>query len=841
MRWGTLVKRIVLRGLKEERFLTALSVVGVALGIGLFMGVNVATERALGSFERNLRGLNPAFNYEVTDSSGVDFSEKVYKSVRTIDGNSLPILSTSAAVLAWNETIDIQGIYTVKALAMTGLSGQKKIDVEHFFKTRNGLVITQKFSIAHNLGKGDVFSAVVYNNAYPLTVVDVIDNPLVPENRVFMDLGNFQDYFKKTGVLTRIDVKADEREAEAINGVLPAGLAIEKKENVLRNRESLIDGFRFNLRFVTFLAVLVGVFLLYNTVFISVVKRRTEIGILRGLGMGRKTVVALFSIQGMVLGLAGSLLGIAFGQLFAWFSVAAVEKTITRFYQSVLIPDFFVTGKEVLSTLCLGLGVSFLASIVPALESANVQANESAQEGTFERTYKGRQKLLSAIGAVAILCGAVFVYADYRYVPYSFPWLSYAGIVLFILGCTLNAPAYLGLSLRILKGPLYTFFKAGGRMAVGDTKGSRYRFSLALMSVAVSSALIVAIVTSVYSLKTSFLDWINTYIAADVYIKPASCASNFCFYPLADKIVKTAEAMPGVQKVGRFRSLQLDLFGQKVVAGFGNSELLSKYRPNISREEKERLLRLAQYRELSISDYLKVRYGLKKGDVLHLRTPKGEVAFTINNTSISYSTMSGFIYMDRRWLKEYWGLDDATQLSVYLAKGYSAKNFIRQFKQEIGNAFAVDITDNADFRSAVLKVFDKSFALTYTIELIAIVISLIGVVNALLILVFERKREISVLRYLGASWQQIRQVMVVSAGIVGIAGILLGFVMGSVISVVITHVINRISFGWEVSVRMPVLSVLLLMALLFITTLAAGLVPSYFARKIDPKAFISYE
>lgn len=841
MRFVTLLKQIVLRSVKEERFLTALSVLGIALGIGLFMGVNVATQRALGSFETNIGGINPTFNYEVVDSSGIDFPEEVYKSVRAIENNSLPVLAVSASLPAWNETIDIQGIYTIKALALTGLSGEQNVDIEDFFKNLNGLLITRKFSQVHNLKKGDVFSAYVYNKEYRLLVVDTISEPLVPENRVFMDLGNFQEYFHKTGALTRIDLSTDEKKAAEIARVVPPGLAIEKKEQVLQNQKALVDGFRFNLRFVTFLAVLVGVFLLYNTIFISVVKRRTEIGILRGLGMDRKTVVALFSIQGMLLGFTGSILGIAFGQLFAWFSILAVEKTITRFYQSVVISDFFITGKDVLWTLLLGLSASFLASIVPALESANVRPNESSREGTFERAYKSRQKFLSVIGAIVILCGAVIIYADYRFVPFPFPWLSYAGIVLFIVGCTLNAPAYLGASLEVFRRPVYRLFKASARLAVGDTKGSRYRFSLALMSVAVSSALIVAIVTSVHSLKTSFIGWINTYIAADVYIKPASCASNFCFSPLADEIVKTVETMPGVEHVGRYRALQLDIHGQKVVAGFGNSELLWKYRPHISPEEKDRLQRLARYREISISDYLKVKYGLKRGDVVNLRTPKGEVAFIINNTSISYATMSGFIYIDRRWLKEYWGLDDATQLSVYLAKGQSAAKFKQLLDHQFGNTYALDVTDNDELRQAVLGIFDKSFALTYTIELIAIVISLIGVVNALLILVFERKREISVLRYLGATWQQIRQVMVVSAGIIGIAGIALGFLMGSIISIVITHVINRISFGWEVSVRMPVLTVLLLMTLLLVTTLSAGLVPSYFARKIDPKAFISYE
>ena len=836
-----LLKHIVFRSVKEERFLTALSVFGVALGIGLFMGVTVATNRAVGSFEANIAGLDPAFKYEVLDSSGIDFPDQVYKPIRTIAENSLPMLLANAYIPGANETVDIHGIYSVKTLPLLEKSSKKKLDIEDFFTNLNGVMITKKYADSHNLKKGDTISAYVYNNEYRLKIVGIIDAPSLPGNTVIMDLGNFQEYFRKIGYLTRIDIDADEKKAEEIARILPAGLTLEKKQRLLLSQKSLIDAFRFNLRFVTFLAVLVGVFLLYNTIFISVVRRRTEIGILRGLGMDRKTMVVLFSAQGMILGFSGSLLGIVFGQLCAWFSIMAVERTITQFYRSMAISDFFITWEDALTTLILGLVASLLASLVPALESANVRPNESSREGTFEKAYKSRQRTFSSIGIFSILCGGVIIYADYRYVPFNFPWLSYAGIVLLILGCTFNAPAYLGASLKALKRPLQKLFKAPARIAVGDTRGSRFRFSLALMSVAVSSALIVATASSVYSFKSSFIDWINTYIAADVYIKPASCTSNFCFFPLEDTIVNAVEHLPGVENIGRYRALQIDFHGQKVVAGFGNSELLWKYRPNIGREEKERIQRLAQYREVSISDYLKVKYGLKRGDTIELQTPKGKVAFAINNSSISYSTMSGFMYMDRRWLKEYWGLDDTMQLSVYLAKGQDAGQFMQKVEKTLGGKYTLGITDNRELRQAALRIFDKSFALTYAIELIAIVISLIGVVNALLILVFEKKREISVLRYLGATWRHIRQVMVVSAGIVGITGIALGCIMGSAISIVITHVINKISFGWEVSLRIPFLQISLLMALLFITTMLAGLVPSYLARKIDPKAFISFE
>lgn len=841
MKFPKLFQRVVLRSIKEERFLTALSVLGVALGIGLYLGVNVATDRAVSSFSANISSLNPASTYEVLDSSGLDFPDVVYQRVRGIAGESLPILTAHAFIPSAKETVTINGIYTVKTFLFSDRAERNTVPLKDFLQDLSGVVVTRPFAQKHQLKQGSVFNAYVYTKEYPLKVAGVIDDPSVPSNEAFMDLGNFQEYFGKTGLLSRIDVKADEKEAEEIGRALPSGVMIERKQVILQHRKGLIDAFQFNLRFVTFLAVLVGVFLLYNTIFISVVKRRKEIGILRGLGMGKMTVLSLFLGQGLLLGIAGSAVGILLGRFASSFSFGPVEKTVSQFFGSSAVPNSSLTTGDAAFAAGLGLAVSFIASLLPALEAARTRPNESLREGTFEQAGRSRERFSCCTGLSAVIAAAALVCVDYRYVPFRFPWLSYGAIVLFILGATLCGPAYLGASLKALKQPLSRCFKAGAVIAVGDTSGSRRRFSFAVMSVAVSSALIVATVSSIYSFRTSFIDWINTYIAADLFIKPASCTSNFCFFALPDEVVRAVERLPGIGSVNRYRALPLEFRGQRIVAGFGSAALSWKYRPGISPKEKELLERLTKYPEIIISDYLKVRFRLKQGDVVMIPTPKGNVAFTVDDTALSFSTLSGFLYTDRRWLKEYWGLNDATQLSVYVKKGVKPGEVIEAIEKELGSKYALDITDNADLRRDALAVFDKSFALTYAIELIAIVISLIGVVNALLILVFERKREISVLRYLGASWQQVRKVMVLSAGIVGLAGICLGAVMGAAIGLVITRVINKISFGWEVGLSFPVPLLLALMALLFATTLLAGLVPSYLARKIDPRAFISFE
>jgi putative ABC transport system permease protein len=828
-----LISLLVLRTIREEKFFTFLSVTGIALGIGLFWGVKIASDRAVDSFEAHIQGLNPGVNYEVVNPWGIDFDEGLYKQVRTVEEESFPVIRANGYLPRLGEAVEINGIYTVKGLRFLESSKNIRYDFENFFRKLNGVLITKKFADRHRIVSGDLLRASVYDREYALHVVDILDAPTVPPHMLFMDIGNYQEYFGKSGLLTKIDLSTDEKTARRIQEALPSHLLIEDKTEVMDRRKSLVASFRYNLQFVTLLAVLVGVFLLYNTIFISVIKRRTEIGILRGLGMGKKTVVVVFTIQGLILGFAGSVIGIFLGQAFTYFSIMAVQKTISAIYSTVSVSDFMISAGDALKAIMLGLFVSLIASVIPAAEAAKVKPNESSREGSLERKLRSYHKALSILGPLCIVSGGLFALIDYLYTPYDFPYLAYVGILLFILGCTLISPVYLSLVLKILKKPVNRLFKALGKITVGDIEGSL---------VAISSALIIALLPSIYSLKRSFTEWLDQFIIADVYIKPASCTSNYCFQPLSDEVVKTVASFPEVEDMGRFRALPVDVFGQKVIAGFGDSAIWRKHgkKETFSSDGEERPA-TEMRKTASISDYLKVKYHLQIGDEIEIGTPEGKVKFFVRYSSISYSTTSGFIYLDRHWLREFWGLDDATQISLYLREGVDVEQFMAKLKRELPNEYALEMTNNRELRENSLAIFDKSFALTYAIEVIAIVISLIGVLNMLLILVLEKKREISIIRYLGGSWDQIRKIIILSAGIVAVGGLLLGTFMGPVIGMVIIHVINKISFGWEVSFRAPYLYLFILMVLLFITTLTAGIIPSKAARKIDPKAFISFE
>jgi putative ABC transport system permease protein len=844
MKFSRLTRSFILRNFRNDKFFNFLSIIGIALGIGLFIGVKVASDRAVISFEAAVDGLTPFANYEIHDISGIDFDENIYQRVRSIEEKSFPVVRSFGYIPDFQENVEILGTEISRISSFLNFPLIHHYEIEQFYREPGGILVTKSFSESHSLKEGDIIHPVIYDRQYALKITGILDTPVIYPSNLIMDIGNFQEYFSTQGQLSRIDIATDRQTASKIAHVLPSNLSLQSKEAVFAHRKAMIASFRHNLQFVSLVAILVGFFLLYNTVFISVVKRRPEIGILIGLGTAKKTVIALFAMHGLVLGFVGSLLGVLLGQVAAYFSVIAVEKTISTMYSTISISEYLVTVQDALIAIGLGLAVSLTASILPAFEASKVVPNESSREGTFEGKFRRYRICLFLAGPSLILAGIAAPYLEYTRMPFEFPLLSYAGILMIITGFTLISPLYLSFLLGVLRKPATRFFNASGKIAFGFMSGNPYRFSVALMSVAVSSALIIALFTLIFSFRGSLDTWIHKNIHADIYIKPASCTSNYCFSPFSDLIVSSVRKLPEVAGVDRFRALQVEVSGKKTIAGFGDTAVK---RQHMSKDYKDKEYEKS-LEQMSgnvpvagISDFLSMKLGFGKGDLISIHTPSGMQSFTVNDVFASYSTTSGFIYLDRKWLKEYWKIDDVTQFSVYLHEGADIDRTIQKIRSMLSHHYSLEIMNNRELREKVIKIFDKSFAITYAIELICLTVSLIGIVNTLLSLVFERKREFSILRYLGASWKQLERTFLLSSAFIGASGIFLGGLMGPLMSVIFIYVVNKVSFGWKISFHVPFLSLFLVICILFLTALLSGLLPSKAAKKIDPRRFISFE
>ncbi len=840
-----LIKLLLIRNLKEEKFLTFLSIFGISLGIALFIAVNVASNRAVESLKTDVTAVNPYAKYQIVSKYGIDFNENIYGKVLKIEENAFPALKTVVYFPEFKELTQIYGIDTLKTLKYMNIK-IKTNEFLNFYENLNAIFVPERFLEEKNLKIGDQIFATIYDKQYRLKIVGSYKSD-INSNKIFMDIGNFQELFNKSGYLSFIDIQTDDiSKIKNLPIIEKNGLSVEEKQKLIKNQQSIVASFNYNLKFISFIAVLVGIFLLYNTIFITVVKKRTEIGILRSIGTGKKSILFLFTVQGMMLGFLGSIFGILLGQVLAYFSVSVVEKTLSTVYSAVSISNYIISFSDALYALALGLGISFVASIIPAYEASKIRPAETSREGSFEIRYKDKYKFVAIAGFILIVLGLGLSIYEYFKIPFEFPFLSYLGVLFLLIGFTCLTPLFLKLFILIFKGTIAKIFKSIGIITIGDIEGNIYRFSVAVMSIAISTALIFSMVVLIFSFRNSLKTWLDESLTADIYIKPASCLSNFCYYPLSNKVLNIVENLPEVENIYKFRALQVKVKDSNAIAGFTNTEVMKKYFrvDYLDREDREKALdELKQNQEVAISEYLRKIYGFKRGDKITLDTLEGKQDFMVNGVFVSYSTTSGLLIMDRKWLKKYWKLDDVTQLSLFLKEGVNAKEFEKKLKTILianGN-YSLEILNNKEIRKKIFKIFDRSFAITYAIEFIAIVISLIGIANTLLAFVIERKREISILRYLGGSWRQIKGVLVLSAGISAVSGIFLGVILGILISIIFIKVVNQISFGWVVSYQIPFLFLFFLTVILFISTTLAGFFPSTIAKKIDPKRFISFE
>lgn len=823
---------LIFRNIKEEKLFSLLSIIGIALGIGLYISVQTATDKAISAFSTDISKLNPYTNAELTPNFGIYLDEQLYAKLLKNHEEVFPVLLTKAFDKSTTQNINIYGIDVLKTWnTVKPKVNISSMNLSFFFTKTNSILAPASFASQKNLNVGDLFYLSAFDKEYPFTLTAIYDEKELNFDGLLMDIANFQDLFGLQGKLSWIDLKSDN--PESLLPLLPDSVTLQSKISVIQQKEQIIMSFKHNLQFISFIAILVGFFLLFNTVFISIVKKRTQIGILRSLGMKTIEILMIFVGFGMFLGSIGTIVGIGLGQLLTGITMSMTEKTVSNIYAMVKLSSDGLQAEYVIKAIIIGMIISFAASIVPAMEAAKIKPNETSREGSFENRYKRYYKPLSFAGILIILIGILSVFIDYRQATSGTPIYSYIGILLIIIGFSITAPYYLQLittgiskSLSPLKSPALI-------MANGNITGSLSRFSIALVSIAISTSLIVSMFVLIHSFRTSFKGWINHTLVADIYVKPESCISNFCFEPLSREILLKIKAQPEVENVNPFSVMKGIADNEHFLFGFGDKEVLKTYYNNKVFHTNKNMV--------SITEQVSSKLNKSLGENILVKTPSGSHSFEIGEIFTSYSTTQGLILFDKSYLKELWQMDHENQISIFLKPDTNIDDFAKKLEQNILKDYSLELLTNHEIRNKVLNIFDKSFAMTYAIQLIAFIVSLIGIINTLTAIVIEHQREISVLRYIGARFRLIKQIYIWSTAITGLSGIIMGTAIGAILSVILVKVINAISFGWTIYFNIPVASLFIILSILLILIVLSGMLPITLIRKIDPKKYISFE
>jgi putative ABC transport system permease protein len=339
------------------------------------------------------------------------------------------------------------------------------------------------------------------------------------------------------------------------------------------------------------------------------------------------------------------------------------------------------------------------------------------------------------------------------------------------------------------------------------------------------------------------LTWLDSELPADLYLAPAGAMGGDLHPTIAPEVADRIAATPGVESVSRLRAYEIQYQGLPASLA-GASQGRHVPRQNLiffSRRPRADILReLASGDNAVVSEPFANKHDVKAGDTITLPLGEQRVAFRVIDIFYDYGHEAGYIVVDWDTLRRYLPDSAPTNLAVYLAPGADLERTRTAIQKATANERLMMLS-NGQIRQQAIRVFDQTFAITYAVEAISILVAIGGVAGALISIVIDRRREFGVLRYLGGTRVQIRKLILVEAGLIGILANVLGLALGYVLSLVLVYVINKQSFGWTIQFHWPVAVLLASLSIVYVATVLAGLFPARLAVRLDPMEVVHEE
>ncbi len=830
-----LLFRLIVRPILRHPGRAALIVFAVALGDAAVVAIDLAGDAAAGSFRSSIETLAGKNDLEVTAAGGVP--EEVVGRLATLPYalQVSPRIEDHATVVATGDTVPLIGIDAVaeansaekQLVSPDALEGFKHInDRDAIWTTR-----------ALGKGVGDKVALLINDQVHDYVVRGLIPDAQVSGGAVLMDMVAAELATGKTGRLDRILVKTPqagdfEQWQQKVRAVVPPGVSVNPQGSETFANRRMLAAFRWNLRILSYIALLVGAFLIYNAQSVSVVRRRSDIGTMRALGASRGVVMTAFLIEAVVFGLAGSLLALPLGRLLAAGAVRMLAATVNALYVSSRPGPMELSTASVLLALSVGIGVAVVSALAPAREASNVPPTEAMARGRREYEVRVDRKRDALLAMVVGVLGAVAAQGPELG---GKPVLGYLSALLFVGAGALMTPMVVYLTMLYGSGVLRRTLGVEALLASRSLGGSLRRTSVLVGALATAIAMMTSVGIMVGSFRQTVLTWMDAQLSGDLYLRPAGALNADQHPTIAPGLAERIAKVPGVESVGRFRAYEIEYQGLPATLA-GVDIDLKRGRQSLSfvsgREAVDVLKELAAGDNAIVSEPFANKHNVKAGDTVTLPLGERQVGFHVMDVFYDYGHEAGFIILDRATMLRYLPDPAPTNLAVYLAPGAGFETTRAAIKRAAANS-EVLMFSNGEIRCEGIRVFDQTFAITYALEAISIVVAIGGVAGALISIVMDRRREFGVLRFLGATTGQIRKLILVEAGLIGLLANATGLVLGYVLSLVLVYVINKQSFGWTIQFHWPVAVILGSITVVYVATVLAGLYPARLAVRLN--------
>ncbi len=838
--------RLMVRPLFREPVRTSLTILAIALGVAVVLAIDLAGGAATGSFRSSMETLAGENDLEVTASGGVP--ESVVGTLATLPYSIRvsPRIEDYVVIAETKKSLPLIGLdliaegsaYAQRDFEKTGLPQVQSVSENVLEHLGNVDSIWVGSSVGYKAG--DRVELLINDRVGQYTVRGVYPDSNGNESAIVMDLAAAQRALQRYGRIDRVLLKVPETPGleewqQRLRGVLPAGVEIRPQGTGTNENRRMLAAFRWNLRLLSYISLVVGAFLIYNTISVSVVRRRPEIGIVRGLGASRGAILSAFIGEAASLGLAGALIGLPLGRFMATGAVRLMAATVESLYVSSRPGTIELNISSVFLALAIGVGVAVASAYSPAREASEVSPVEAMARGRLEynvRVHKGRDLWL------ALVLGLASAAASRAPAIAGKPLLGYLAAILLVAASALAMPAFVDVLTSFSSKLLGKLFGVEALLASRSLAASLRRTSVLVGALSTAIAIMTAVGIMVGSFRQSVVLWMSNQLPADLYLRPAGSPAADRHPTISPDLAEGIAKLPGVLAVERLRAYEIryqgmpatlasaDLNVLDVIRWYPHSEFLS------GRVQQQVLPQLRHSNTVVVSEPFSYIITLSLGET--------QASFRVADVYYDYSSERGSILMDRQTMLRYLPDPAPSNLAIYVSPNAQLEA-VRAAIDKAAAGHRVLLFSNRDLRAEAIRIFDRTFAITYALEAVAVIVAVMGIAGALLALVIDRRRELGLLRFLGAATGQVRKLIFIEAGLLGLLANLAGLALGFALSLILIFVINKQSFGWTIHFHWPVGVLLGALTVVYVATVLAGLYPAQVAVRLNPLEVVHEE
>ena len=814
----------------------ALSFIGIGVGVAVIVAVDLANASARKAFLLSMDAITGAATHQIIGGPrGVP--EDVYTRLRVEHGivSIAPIIE--GTIESDNTSLTLLGIDLFAEQQVRSFTGEARSDDQvassdeslftDFLITPGVVTASERTASQFGLRVGDRFEITADGRQQTAELVALFaDDSGALDQVIVADIATVQEWLGRTGWLSRIDVRipdGDDTALVALESALPDGTQLLSASGRTRSTAEMSQAFMTNLSAMSLLALLVGLFLIFNSVNFSVLQRRKLIGVLRALGLTRRQLLSMILVEAGVLGALAAVVGVILGIALGEQLLDLVSRTINNLYFRVSVSNVSIETFSIVKGLIAGVGAALVAAAFPALEATSYQPRLALTRSSLEHRARNAVPKVTLIGLVLMVAAAVLILVSGNNLV-----AGLAAVFLLILGFALCVPLFVKFSSALI-APLAD--RLGGismRMAVAGVASSLSRTGVAIVALAVAVSATIGVSIMVDSFRGSVSEWLEQTLQADVYTGVQRGAMDAA-------LIQAIRNLDGVEDLStRKRAWIEDANGRTQLRVFDMPPESYVGAELLDANPAEAWPAWEANDAVFVSEPYAYQNDVGAGSTITLPTDHGPRSFAVAARFQSYDINASGIMMSRATYARHYDDDSVDSLGLYLVEGVEADTIVAALETLTENWQRLYIVSNASLRQASLRIFDQTFVITDILYWLTLAVAFIGILSAMLALQLERAREFATLRALGMTPTQVGGMITAQTGVIGLLSGLASVPLGIVMAWVLIKVINRRAFGWQIDMNISVDILAVSVGFAIGAALLAGLYPAWRAGQAQP-------